>query len=176
MTTTTNCCESLRRAELPPAGRKGCLILGLGNDLLCDDAIGLRVVQEIKPLLASRRDIAVNQTTEMGLALLDLVVGFDRLVLVDAVQTGRQPAGFLHQFHATDLDLLPTFSAHFLGIGEMLALGRKLGLAMPGEVLVLAIEVADLYTVSTRMTPALEAALPGIVEQVLGLISAEWKG
>jgi Ni,Fe-hydrogenase maturation factor len=57
-------------------------------------------------------------------------------------------------------------SPHFLGIGETLALGKELGLSVPSEVKIFAIEVEDPFTVGTRLTPAVAAALPGIVERV----------
>jgi hydrogenase maturation protease len=149
------------------------LLLGLGNDLLCDDAIGLRVAGIVRERLSGRPDVTVLQTTEMGLALLDTVVGYDNLVLVDAIQTGRAAPGFVHQFGGSDLKTLPFISPHFLGIGEVLALGRELGLRVPDRVKIFAVEVQDPFTVGTQMTPALEAALPGILEKVLSALFNE---
>ena len=63
---------------------------------------------------------------EMGLSLLDYIVGYRDLVLVDAVQTGHAPPGFLHQVELGDLKILPVMTPHFLGIGEILTLGEKL--------------------------------------------------
>ncbi len=108
----------------------------------------------------------------MGLSLLDFVVGFQELVLVDAVQTGRAPPGFLHQFEVSELKTLPAFSPHFLGIGEVLALGRELGLPVPCRVTIFAVEVADPFTVGTQMTPALRGALPVIVERITSALQA----
>ena len=143
------------------------LLLGLGNDILSDDAVGLKVARAIQPRLSKSDGIEVRETCEMGLALLDYIVGFDRLVLVDAMQTGRMPPGFLHEFDSDDLRVLPAVSPHFLGIGEMLALGRKLGLPVPRRVKVFAVEVQDPFTVGTSMTPALQQALAAVVARVL---------
>jgi hydrogenase maturation protease len=143
------------------------LLLGLGNDILSDDAIGLKVAAALRERLTGDPHVTVGQTCEMGLALLDHVVGFDALVLVDAVQTGTQPAGFVHEVEGTNLALIPNLPPHFLGVGEMLALGRELGLAVPGKVRIFAIEVQDSCTIGTEMTPALQAALPHISNRVL---------
>ncbi len=160
--------------EYPGSDSGGCLatsgrtlLLGLGNDILSDDAIGLRVVRELRQRMAGRENVNFGETTEMGLALLDLVVDYECLVLIDSVQTGRTVPGFMHELGLEDLQVLPLTAPHFLGIGELLALGHQLGFNVPRQVRILAIEVQDAWTVSAEMTPALEAALPHIVEDIL---------
>jgi hydrogenase maturation protease len=142
------------------------LILGLGNDILTDDAIGLRVVRALRPELADRPAIELQQTTEMGLALLDYLSGYSAAFIVDSIQTGQAEPGFIHELDAFAWRRLAGASPHFLGVGETLALGGKLGLPMPGEVKVFAIETQDPFTLGTRMTPALEGALPDIVRRI----------
>jgi hydrogenase maturation protease len=143
------------------------LVLGLGNDIITDDAVGLLAVREARARLAGVPEITVWESGEMGLALLDLVAGFEGVLLVDAVQTGKAPPGFIHEFDADDLKVLPTVSPHFVGVGEALALGRELGLAVPQQVRILAIEVQDALTLGTGLTPPLQAALGGVVERVV---------
>jgi hydrogenase maturation protease len=147
--------------------KKSVLVLGLGNDILCDDAVGLHVAREVRQQLRRSDGIEVQETSEMGLSLLDFVVGFDDLLLVDAVQTGQAPAGFLHEFDDGQLKVLPTVSPHFLGVGEVMALGRQLGLLVPRRVKIFAIEVKDPFTVSVSMTPPLRRVLHSIAMRVL---------
>lgn len=156
----------------PGSALAGTLVLGLGNDILTDDAIGLRIAAELRKQLPGDRSIFVAETGETGLALLDLVAGFKTLVLVDAIQTNQAAPGFVHEMDGNDLHLLPPISPHFLGIAEVLALGRQLDLAMPEHVKVFAVEVQDALTVGTQMTPALETALPGLVKRVLDSLRA----
>lgn len=143
------------------------LVLGLGNDILCDDAIGLRVTREVRRQLRPDEEIDVEETEEMGLCLLDYISGYRGLVLVDSIQRGTLPAGEVHEIRADDLRTLSYSAPHFLGIGETLALGRELGLAMPGSIRILAIEVEEPHLLSTDMTPPLQRALPGLVRRVL---------
>ena len=49
------------------------LLLGLGNDILSDDGVGLHIVREIRNRLNGREDIDVIDTCEMGLSLLDMI-------------------------------------------------------------------------------------------------------
>jgi hydrogenase maturation protease len=150
-----------------PSRKKPVLVLGLGNDILSDDAGGLNVAREISRRLTGSDAIEVRETSEMGLALLDFIVGFEDLILVDAVQTGRAPPGFLHELDGDALKVLPTVSPHFLGIGEMVALGRQLGLQVPRRIKIFAIEVQDPFTVGVSMTPPLRDALPSIATRIL---------
>ena len=142
------------------------LLLGLGNDILTDDAVGLFVVREVGRRLAGQENLEVRETTEMGLALLDFITGYPAVVIVDSIQTGRVAPGFLHELDAAALNQLTGRTPHFVGVSETLALGRHLGLPMPEQVRIFAIEVEDPFTLGTALTPALQAALPDIVARI----------
>jgi hydrogenase maturation protease len=147
------------------------LVLGLGNDLLRDDSIGLRVASALEAWPELPEGICVKTTTEMGLALLDFIVGFHSLILIDSVQTGRLPPGRLHIIDLAQLPTLPVVSPHFLGIGEVLALGRTLGMQVPQKVTIIGIEVADPFTVTPDLSPELQERYPEIVREVQRLIT-----
>ena len=142
------------------------LLLGLGNDILTDDAIGLLLVRQLRDEFAGDARLDVCETQEMGLALLDFLSGYREVVLVDAIQTGRVPPGTVHELDAAGLKSLTGRTPHFLGVGETLALGKQLDLPMPARVRIFAIEVADAHTLGTQLTPALEAAVPAILARL----------
>jgi hydrogenase maturation protease len=150
-----------------PPRKKPVLVLGLGNDILCDDAVGLKVAREIRQHLSDSDGIEVQETAEMGLSLLDYIVGFEDLVLVDAVQTRQAPPGFLHEFDDGELQVLPIVSPHFLGVGETVALARQLGLPVPRRIKIFAVEVKDPFTVGVCLTPPLRRVLRSIASRVL---------
>jgi hydrogenase maturation protease len=156
----------------PPTDEKRVLVLGLGNDILTDDAVGLNVVRQVRDRLADHPAVEVRETMEMGLALLDFLVGFREVILVDSIQTPGTPPGTIHELDASALKQLTGRTPHFLGVGETLALGQKLGLSMPREVKIFAIEVGDPYTLGEQMTPALENAVPAVVERVMRAVQA----
>ena len=141
-------------------------MLGLGNDILTDDAVGLHIVQAVRERLAGQPDIEVKATTEMGLALLDEIVDRESLVLVDSVQTGKVLPGHIHEVGPEELSKVFTTSPHFLGVGETLSLAKMLGLAMPRQIRIFAIEVTDPFTLSTRLTPAVEQAIASATDRV----------
>jgi hydrogenase maturation protease len=148
------------QTSFPPGeADSGVLILGLGNDILTDDAIGLHVARVAHDQLAGEPGIEVRATTEMGLALLDEISGRSAVVLVDSVQTGRAPAGHIHEIEASTLARVSSTTPHMLGVGETLSLGRLLGLPMPRQVRAFAIEVSDPFSLGTELTPLVRAAV-----------------
>ena len=153
-------------SEAPASPSPHLLLLGLGNDILTDDAIGLHVVHELQRDLAGHPAIEIRETTEMGLALLDFITGYRVVVIVDSIQTGKAPPGFLHELDSAALNQLTGRTPHFVGVSETLALGKHLGLAMPEQVRIFAIEVEDPFTLGTTLTPALQATLPAIVARI----------
>ncbi|MEI7730067.1 MAG: hydrogenase maturation protease [Verrucomicrobiota bacterium] len=156
------------------ASAKKILVLGLGNDIISDDAVGLFVARAVRERLGNALEVDVVDCCEMGLSLLDYIVGHKFLLVVDSVQTGEAAPGTIHEVGEEDLKTLPGMSPHFLGVGEILVLGRTLGLPMPGVVKIFAIEVADAHTLCEQLTPELQQALPGIVERALQVVQA-WR-
>ena len=140
-------------------------LLGLGNDLLADDAIGHLAVAELGPRLAGRAD--VEATALHGLALLDLLIGYDAAVVLDAACTGAHPVGTVHEIDADSLARVQNPSPHFAGFPEMLDLADRLELHFPRRLRIIAVEVLDPYTVGGVMTPAVRAALPELCERAL---------
>jgi hydrogenase maturation protease len=146
--------------------QKELLVLGLGNDILSDDSVGLIIAQKLKSLLADLPWVEVRETCEMGLSLLDHIAGFRLLVVVDAVQTRSAPPGFLHEIGLSDLKILPLMSPHFLGIGEIIAVGRKLEVPVPVDVKIFAVEVQDPFTISTDLSQPVADAIPAIADRI----------
>lgn len=156
-----------------PARKEGkTLVLGLGNDILTDDAIGLLVVRELQHEFALTGFIECSETVEMGLTLLDFISGYDGLVLIDSVQTGQAAPGSVQIMEPGGESSEITRTPHFLGVPETIALGRALGFPMPSRTRIYGIEVQDPFTLGTTMTSAMQTALPGIVRALSAEIVA----
>lgn len=150
----------------PASPAQTILLLGLGNDILRDDAVGLQIVRGVRQQLSGFPQISFLESSEMGLALLDYIVGVGELFVVDAIQTRQAPPGFLHEISLGDLRSRALAAPHFLGIGEVLALARQLDLPVPERVHLLAVEVEDPFTVSMELSKNLQAQLFDLIEHV----------
>ena len=111
------------------------LILGLGNPLRGDDAVGLRVADELRR--SPPPGVEVDVDTGGGLRVMERLVGYDSVVLVDAFVGGGTP-GTVVRLDAEALPTQHTASSHDVTLGTALALARAMGLAVPRRVPVVA--------------------------------------
>ena len=134
------------------------LVLGLGNDILGDDGVGLVLVRRLKGMLPP--EVELLETYESGWNLLDLFVDQDAAILVDAIQTQKEKPGHIYTFDADSLSSLPSASPHFVGIPEVLEMGKSMGLKMPITVSLVAVEIPFSLEVGDAMTAPVKDAIP----------------
>jgi hydrogenase maturation protease len=143
------------------------LVLGIGNPILSDDGAGIRVAQEVGNLLNDPQ-VTVAETSEAGLRLLDSIVGYDKVVIIDAVQTEKGQAGQLYHMRPEDFSFAKNFSSpHQMNLVTALELGNALDLAMPQKITILAVEAKDISTFGEKCTPEVEQAIPKLVKMVM---------
>jgi hydrogenase maturation protease len=140
------------------------LVLCLGNALRRDDAVALRAAEllEADPPPGA----IVRRTASSGLYLLDEMEGFDRVVVLDAIRTGRHAPGTVLEFRLEDLRAPEGPSPHAIGLPSALARARAAGAPVPARIRVVAVEVLELDTVGEGLTPEVERAVPAAAEAV----------
>jgi hydrogenase maturation protease len=139
----------------------------MGNPLLCDDGVGLRVAAELKDRV-EQPEITVMETGVAGLSLLDLLVGYERAIIIDAIQTVGGKAGQIYRLDPKAFDTaLHTASAHGIDFTTALEFGKKLGLPLPQQIIIFAIEASDVSTFNEECTPEVQKAIPTCVEMAL---------
>ncbi len=149
------------------------LVIGLGNPIVSDDSVGLRVATEVRDLLADpNRDgckgVEVAEDYWGGLRLMEQMIGFDRAIVVDAICTDSPP-GTIVRLRPDEIPTQKSNSAHDLTLPMALKLGRESGAHLPinEDILLIGIEAEDVLTFSEQCTPAVEAAIPQAVEEVM---------
>jgi hydrogenase maturation protease len=142
------------------------LVLGVGNPILSDDGVGIHVARE----LGNRNipNVWVEELAASGLELLDMVLDFDKVIIIDAIQTNKGVPGQIHILDEKDFERsVHGSSPHGINIATALALGRKIvPERMPREVVFIAVEAEDLVNVKEQLTPMVQAALPRVVKKV----------
>jgi hydrogenase maturation protease len=145
----------------------GTRIIGLGNTILTDDGVGVYAARE----LARRLDAAAVDVIEMevaGFDLLERLVGWRRVILVDAICFDDLPPGEVVRIAPSDLRTsLRIRSVHEIDLPTVLGLGRFMGMAMPEEVVIFGVQAADTCTLHEGLTPAVEEGMGKVVEAVL---------
>lgn len=146
------------------------LVFGLGNTILSDDGVGIKVVRELaKRMQDAGPEIEFTEGSVGGLAILDVIAGYDRLVLVDSIKTTEGKPGQLYRLKPEDF-FTPTHLANSHGVDFFTAvkLGQKFGYRMPARIDIYAVEVSDNITFSADCTGQVAACIPRIVETLEG--------
>ena len=149
------------------------LVIGLGNPILTDDGVGVQVACAVEQILAERGadGITVTEASVGGLRLMEMMIGYDRVMLVDALNVGDETPGTLHRWNLEDLRAVsPTqhsASAHDTTLVTALEAGRRMGLPLPQDITIFAVAVDNLVDFGEQPTPAVAAAIPAVTAAVL---------
>lgn len=139
-------------------------LLGLGNEILTDDAFGILVAREVKRLIP--RLIEVVCSSAAGFNLMDDLLGTSHLIVVDTIVTGTARPGTVHVFRVDQIGTATCVAPHFLGLVEVLAVGRQLHLSVPKSTIFIAVEAADCATIGGVMHPDVRSA----ITEAVGLV------
>ncbi len=137
-------------------------VLGLGNEMLADDGIGILAAREIGRRFDGAVEVVCSQGS--GFDLLDELAGATYAAVVDAVETGAAPPGTVHILTEEQVRSASAAGPHGLGLFEALAAVRRLGLPVPDRVVILAVEAADCVTVGGAMHPDVRAAAARVAD------------
>jgi hydrogenase maturation protease len=145
--------------------QKNILILGLGNILLKDEGVGVRVVEKIKDM-ALPPDVEVMDGGTMGLDLQYYIEGRKKVIVVDAVQAGDAP-GTMYRFTDNNIADKKSLlrSAHGFDFADALKLSEFFK-KKPGEVVFIGIEPESLDE-GMELTPTIEKRVPALIELVM---------
>jgi hydrogenase maturation protease len=143
------------------------LVLGIGNPILSDDGVGLRVAQEVGKKLDDPQ-ITISETSAAGLSLLDSIIDHDKVIIIDAIQTEEGKAGQIYRMKPEDFSSAKHVSSpHQINLVTALELGKMLDLSMPQGITIFAVEAKDTTSFSEGCTPEVEQAIPEVVKMVL---------
>jgi hydrogenase maturation protease len=164
------------RASTLPACRT--LVIGLGNPILSDDSVGLRVVRSVRQRLEGRwPDVDFAEDHWGGLRLMERMIGRERAIVVDAIRTGARP-GTIHLLTTDSIPTQMSASAHDLNLPTALAFGRRAGARLPQDdcIRLVAIEVLEVETFGEGCTPCVARAIPRAVRTVIRLLGSQEGG
>jgi len=145
------------------------LVLGLGNTILGDDGVGICIVREMRRLWAGDPDVELVEASLGGMVLLDLIAGYDRLIIVDAIMTtDDRPAGFIYDLSLDDLgEIIVPYASHALDLKTTMELGKRLGYKMPATVTIHAIKIEENTVFREELTPVIAAVVPSLASRIV---------
>ena len=145
------------------------LVLGLGNPILGDDSIGFRLAELLDERLGSLPETDFLSTSLAGIRLLDQIQGYDRLIVLDSMTTGRHPTGTITAMEIEDLAQcgVNRLSVHHIPFTEILELGRSSGLDIPDEIRIYAIEIEYPLEAGEDLSPALDGRIEEYMRTII---------
>jgi hydrogenase maturation protease len=149
------------------------IVIGLGNPILGDDGVGWQIAQQAQKHSDFPPDIEVDYLALGGISLMERLIGYERVILIDALVTHKNPIGSVLRF---PLGQLPNrtighmSSSHDTTLQNALQVGQDLGVQLPNEITIVAVEAQDVFVFSEQLSPEVAAAVPKAVQIVMDLL------
>lgn len=144
------------------------LVLGLGNILMGDEGVGVRVIERLLEQYEFPERVRIMDGGTLGLDLLPYLEDASRLLVVDAVQA-RKPPGTLVRLAGDEIPIFldaSKVSPHQDGLQDLLAVATLKGY-LPEEVVLWGVQVESLG-VALELNPTVAAQVGALVERVVG--------
>jgi hydrogenase maturation protease len=145
------------------------IVLGLGNPVRYDDAVGLRVAEAVERLLAAEPlpGVSVATSTRAGLELIDLLSGAARAVIVDCLALPDAVPGRVSRLTLDDVaGSARLVGAHDVTVATAFKFARASGVPMPDTVDIYAIEAADIDRIEEGLSPAVASAVDELAREI----------
>jgi len=147
------------------------LIVGLGNEIISDDAVGIVAAHR---LAAELPGADVVESGVSGTALIDLISGYEQVIIIDAIKLADAIPGEIIELTPQSLRYIPNPSPHYSGLPEVFALAQKMDLPMPEDVRIFAVAAVDLQTIGGEMSEPVKNAMNDLINRIKSCV-AVWQ-
>lgn len=145
---------------------KTTLILGLGNEILSDDRIGILLVKDLSRIIRDP-DIHFATACTGGLEIMELIKDYEVVIIIDSIHTSEGVPGDIYRFKPSDFRETSNLSSlHDVNFLTALSLGKTLEMKLPGDINIIAIEILEDMKFGEKLTPLLEKKYHKILEEV----------
>jgi len=147
------------------------LVLGLGNIIMTDDGIGGRAVETLRARFTFPEEVRIEDGGTLGLDLLPMFEGVDRLLIIDALEMDAAP-GTLFRLEGEEVPraLASKVSVHQMGIQDLLAVAELQG-HLPAELVVWGMQ-PQTVEMGVSFSPEVTARFEGLLEEVIAELNA----
>ena len=142
------------------------LVLGVGNEILTDDGIGPRLVDEMKSFLGS--DYYDFEKINLGgLEVLEFIKDYREVIIFDAIKTKDGRPGEVYLLTPDDFtETCHLSNFHDVSFLTALKLGEKLDMQLPEIIIIIAVEIVEDTVFGSSLSPRLVEKYNGIIKEV----------
>ena len=150
------------------------IVLGIGNLILGDDGVGIHVANEVKKHINSK-DITVDEAITGGMNLLDMILGYDKAILIDAVKSDKAENGEVHRITLSDFNIMHSCNPHDVSLIEAIEMAKKMGeKCIPERIIIIGIMMKQIpCEFGEKLSNNIKAAIPKAVEMTLNEIKTK---
>ncbi|MBN2600122.1 MAG: hydrogenase maturation protease [Candidatus Thermoplasmatota archaeon] len=144
------------------------IILGVGNPILRDDGVGVHVSRQLKQRITDP-NVTIDEAYTGGMNLLDMILGYDKAILIDAVNIINATNGEVRRFPLRDASSSHSYNPHDVSLQEALSLAEKLGeCRIPRDIVVIGIVVKKMpLQFGEHLSKAIAGAVPKAMNMTL---------
>ncbi len=116
------------------------------------------------------QNVDFEECSLTGLAILDVIIGYDRLIIIDTIKKASPETGKIAVLEDKDLRHIPGPSPHYVSIPQTIEIGRKVGQKVPEEIQIIALEAKNMYNLGEGLTKEMKLAVPAIIDRTIALV------
>jgi hydrogenase maturation protease len=152
------------------------IILGMGNKFFGDDGVGIIIAEKLSDTFKDQKNIAVEETNWGGFRIIDLLSGYKSAIVIDALKTGKKPAGHIHKLdYKNFVHSVRMVSFHDVNFATAVEFAKEIGRTMPENITVFAIEVEATDHFSETLTPKVEEAIDTCIQMIMEEINGKFQ-
>ena len=146
------------------------LILGMGNEILMDDGIGIKLTWELQKQII-HPDVNFDSLSIGGLEIIEFLSPYDTVIILDAIKTLNGIAGSVYRFIPDDFkSTLHIDNLHDISFLNALKVGEKLGIKTPSNIQIIAIEIVEDLVFGDEFTPQVKERWEDIKVEVKDIV------
>ena len=141
------------------------IVIGVGNPILQDDGVGIHVANQLRQHV-NHPDVTFDEALTGGMNLLDLILGYDKAILIDAVNIKNAKNGEVKRFLISDFPSAHSNNPHDVSLLEALKLAEHLGeKRIPDEIVIIGIVLKEIpYVFGDQLSSKIADAVPEAVK------------
>jgi hydrogenase maturation protease len=148
------------------------IVVGVGNPILGDDGVGIHVVRAVREKLP--KGVVGEEAATGGMNLLDLITGYERAILIDAVVVNDMKIGEVCMLDSTEMASAHSMNPHDVTFAEALEVGRKMGTeGIPTDIVIIGINIEPVTDFSEELSSPVTAAVEKAKDMVIELLRSK---
>ena len=150
------------------------IILGVGNPILGDDGVGIHIARELKKHIQNP-NITIDEAVTGGMNLLDLLLGYDKAIILDAVKSKENEDGEVKRIPIGNFSTMHSCNPHDVSLIEAIELAKKTGEdKIPQEIIIIGVMMKETpCEFGEELSEKINTAVPKAVEMTLNEIKEE---